>query len=101
MYVISSGSVRVTTKDPSGGEITLTDLHENDFFGEGSLLKGIPRTATIIALEDAELLEMTKAELDRMAKKYPSIVKTIESFYLSRVAHTVETMKERFRGGRS
>jgi hypothetical protein len=95
MFVISEGSVQVRTRDPHGEDVVLTDLDEGDFFGEVSLLKGVRRTATIVALKDVELLEMTKKDLDRISKKYPFIMKTVENFYAERVQHTVETLQQK------
>ncbi|UCF80602.1 MAG: cyclic nucleotide-binding domain-containing protein [Acidobacteriota bacterium] len=95
MFVISEGSVQVRTRDQHGEDVVLTDLDEGDFFGEVSLLKGVRRTATIVALKDVELLEMTKKDLDRISKKYPFIMKTVENFYAERVQHTVETLQQK------
>jgi hypothetical protein len=97
MFVISEGSVQVRTRDKHGEDVVLTDLKEGEFFGEVSLLKGVRRTATIVALQDVELLEMTKSDLDRISKKYPFIMKTVENFYAERVQHTVETLHQKSR----
>jgi CRP-like cAMP-binding protein len=50
--VIRSGTVSVTTTEL--GEIRR--LGANDWFGEIGLLRGVPRTATITAVEATELL---------------------------------------------
>ena len=97
MFVISEGTVQVRTRDKNGEDVVLTDLDEGNFFGEVSLLKGVRRTATIVALKDVELLEMTKSDLDRISKKYPFIMKTVENFYAERVLHTVETLQQKSR----
>jgi CRP-like cAMP-binding protein len=49
-YVISSGLVEVTQ-----GTTTLRREGPGDFFGEIGLLRDVPRTATITAVEETEL----------------------------------------------
>ena len=48
----------------SGGAIAV--LGEGHAFGEMSLLSGGPRTATIRAVEDTDLLEIGKDDFDRL-----------------------------------
>lgn len=55
-YFIRNGSVDVVLKDDAGGERFITTLRPGDFFGEMSLLAGEPRSATVIAREDASCL---------------------------------------------
>ncbi len=62
MFVIQSGSVRVFKASPRG-ELELAVLHKGDFFGEMSVLEGLPRDASAQALGDAEVLVMTPGAL--------------------------------------
>jgi predicted MFS family arabinose efflux permease len=56
-YVIASGRVEVT----QGGR-HLRDEGPGDFFGEIGLLRTVPRTATVTATEDTELLTLTRED---------------------------------------
>ena len=62
MYVILSGNVRVTIKR-GNGEIELASLTGGDFFGEVALVDDGPRSATVTATEDCELLCITRTTL--------------------------------------
>jgi small-conductance mechanosensitive channel/CRP-like cAMP-binding protein len=62
-YVIARGCVRVTATNDTGQTIFTQELHEGNFFGEISLLTGEPRTATVTAEEESELLVMDKAAM--------------------------------------
>jgi cAMP-dependent protein kinase regulator len=97
MYVISSGSVKVFTHDPEGHAVYLAKLGEGDFFGEVSVLTGKPRTATITAAEQTDLLRLDKAKLDGALTKHPGIRKVLDEFYRKRAKHTVEAMIENMR----
>jgi MFS family permease len=55
-YVIESGRVRVTQ-----GDRVLRDEAAGEFFGEIGLLRDVPRTATVTALEDTVLLALTRS----------------------------------------
>ena len=62
MYAITAGSVTIY-KTINAEKIELARLKKNDFFGEMCLLLGGARTATVEALEDTELLSLTRESL--------------------------------------
>ena len=51
-YIIESGSVEVSKKKPNGERQSIGILKENDIFGEMGLIDGLPRSASVVALED-------------------------------------------------
>lgn len=55
LYVVRSGRLSVTTSTPGH---PIPDLTTDDLFGEIGLLRGIPRTATVTADTDSELLRI-------------------------------------------
>ncbi len=85
MFVIRIGSVRVTRREADGSETTLGTLREGDFFGEMSLLAGRARSATVTALEDCELLELRKKDLDEYIKQYPRFGAALHAFVERRI----------------
>ncbi|MBP6702467.1 MAG: cyclic nucleotide-binding domain-containing protein, partial [Vicinamibacteria bacterium] len=56
LYVILRGRVKVAIFGDDGKEVTLSSLSEGDFFGELAVLDQEPRSATVIAEEECELL---------------------------------------------
>ena len=69
LYIVARGKVEVLTNglpgaEGSGGAIAV--LGEGHAFGEMSLLSGGPRTATIRAVEDTDLLEISKDDFERL-----------------------------------
>ena len=73
LYIILKGSVKVTKISESGEEIILAILHKGDFFGDMSLLDGKPRSATVISIEDSELMLINRNNFKKVIEKYPTI----------------------------
>lgn len=61
LFVIASGKVKVVLYGESGREIILSVLGPGDFFGEMSLLDSQPRSANVVATEDARLLSLDRS----------------------------------------
>src|SRR4051812_38630954 len=60
MFVIAGGRVKVALFGENGRELTLSELKPGDFFGEMSLLDNRPRSANVVAVDDATLLVLTR-----------------------------------------
>lgn len=92
VYLISQGAVSVMTK-VGAREIPLSELKDNDFFGEVGFLTGRPRTASVITRTDTEILELRGEDLKTIIKKYPRIRDVLEGFYKARVRDTLSKVK--------
>lgn len=91
---ITSGRVQVKAKNLAGKEVVLTELKERDFLGEVGYITGKPRTATIIALEDTEVLEFEKEGMDEIVLRHPEVKTIMEKYHLERAQKTVEAFIE-------
>jgi cAMP-dependent protein kinase regulator len=66
-YVVRRGTLEVVEEDPrSGNERVLRVLGRGEAFGELALVRAAPRSATVRALEDAEVFEIDKPTFDRL-----------------------------------
>ncbi len=54
-----------------GKQIVLALLEKGSFVGELSMLDGHPRSATVVALEDSEILILRRSALDAFIQEYP------------------------------
>ena len=59
LYLIVSGRVRIKKYTKFGVESLLAVLHPGDFFGELSVVDGLPRSARAEAMDDCSLLVLT------------------------------------------
>ncbi|MGI8788359.1 MAG: cyclic nucleotide-binding domain-containing protein [Pyrinomonadaceae bacterium] len=76
MFVIHRGAVKVQVKE-EGIIKPLRNLREGDFFGEMGLLTGQPRTATVIAEEETEVLEINNLCLKPILEENPELVESL------------------------
>jgi small-conductance mechanosensitive channel/CRP-like cAMP-binding protein len=83
MFVVLSGRVRVSL-EPSGQEVAVTSA--GGIFGEMSMLTGDPRTATVTAIEDATLLEITAERFRDLAVRRPGLVEHVSEVVTARRA---------------
>src|SRR5437870_3616811 len=56
LYVILSGTVKISLASPEGDETVIALLAHGECFGEMAVVDGRPRSATATALEAAEVL---------------------------------------------
>lgn len=73
MFIIHRGSVNVQIRE-EGRIRVLRTLGEGDFFGEMGLFTGEPRTATVKALEETEVLEIKDYSLKPILEDNPELV---------------------------
>jgi small-conductance mechanosensitive channel/CRP-like cAMP-binding protein len=83
MFVVARGEM-VVTLDPSAHEVAR--LGPGDFFGEMSLLTGAPRTASVTAVTDVEVLEITLDAFRQFVLANPAAVERIGSAVADRAA---------------
>ena len=76
MFVIISGSVKVQITE-NDYQKTVNTLAEDDFFGEMSLLTGEPRSASVIAIVETEVLRIDKNGLKPILEANPELVGVI------------------------
>jgi small-conductance mechanosensitive channel/CRP-like cAMP-binding protein len=82
-YVVCKGRVRVSL-DP--GDAELATLEPGAYFGEMSLLTGEPRTATVRAVGDCEVMEVASDQFRRFVLERPSVIERIGSVVAERRA---------------
>ena len=65
LYVIISGRLKVMMSDDEGREVILAILGPNEYFGEMGLIDDLTRSASVVALEACEVLNLSKRDFKR------------------------------------
>ncbi|HUG53397.1 MAG TPA: cyclic nucleotide-binding domain-containing protein [Vicinamibacteria bacterium] len=84
LFTLTTGSVKVFVRNPDGRNFEVATLAEGDFFGEISSLSGRPRTATVVAAGESELLELDRPTLDSIARTHARVRDVLETSYIER-----------------
>lgn len=93
MFVIHRGSVRVQINEDGHVKILRT-LSEGEFFGEMGLFTGEPRTATVVAQEETEVLEIKHQSLKPILEENPDLVERFVEIIAERRAKLAEAGTE-------
>ena len=85
LFLIHDGWVKIVTVDSKGDELIINKCGPGETIGEMALLDGIPRSATVIALSDAEVLELKKDVFEEILKQRPDVSLAIIRSYSERL----------------
>lgn len=78
-YIVVRGALDIVHQDDAGEVNIIRTIGEGDSFGEIALLADVPRTATVIARTDSEVLVMDRAIFRRIVASNPEAVEDIYS----------------------
>ena len=97
LHMLAGGRVAVRAGTPDGDTVTYAVLGPGDAFGELSLLgRDTHRTATVVALEDAETLVLGRAQFEAVRARHPGVDRMLVDILAARVrrlsVHLVEAL---------
>jgi len=92
-YIIESGKVEVFKKLPNGQTQQIARLDKNDIFGEMGLIDQLPRSATVIALEDCCISIMTPDSFNSLAKSNPKALMPVLKILAKRLRNTLKIIE--------
>src|SRR5215470_1284512 len=87
-YRIEKGLLKVSMVSTSGAERILSILGPGAIVGELAVLDGLPRSASVLALRDTELLFVSKAKFDQYAHNHPELYQQLLMLLASRLRDT-------------
>jgi CRP-like cAMP-binding protein len=72
-YILAEGKVEVHRRGIHGEKLRLAILGPGDYFGEESLLNGMPRNATVEAITPCAFLRLSRADLNALLERSPEL----------------------------
>jgi CRP/FNR family transcriptional regulator, cyclic AMP receptor protein len=97
MYVVQSGAVQIylPSKERDLPPVVLKDLHTGEYFGELAIFDDKPRSASVRAVVDTVLLELTRDELAEHLGRSQKAAMTILAEMAERLRETNAMLSQR------
>jgi CRP-like cAMP-binding protein len=87
-YRVDDGLLKVTMVSRAGTERILAFLGPGAIVGELSIIDGLPRSASVVAVRDAVLSFLSRAAFEDFAKKHPEVYKSLVTLLAKRMRET-------------
>jgi CRP/FNR family transcriptional regulator, cyclic AMP receptor protein len=101
LHVVTEGTVAVRVSTPLGDIATLDVLGPGDTTGEQALLdRGSVRSATVLALEETETLQLLRSDFDALLADHPDVRTMLIRLLDSRLRRTSQELLEALYAGR-
>ena len=85
LFVVSRGEVAITRQTPTGREVWVRNLKDGDFFGEFGFFIDQKRHATVKAMTECEILEISRNELNEMIRVHPRLDEVLHNLFKERI----------------
>jgi CRP/FNR family transcriptional regulator, cyclic AMP receptor protein len=97
LYIIERGRVKITIPSADGEEIILALLASGEILGEISLIDGKPRSATVQAMKDTDVLCLFREDFLEVLRERFDVVRRVLEILARRLRHTdVQLADSRF-----
>lgn len=94
MFIIRRGRAQVVVPEPGGRRQQVATLESGDFFGEMALFTGEARTADVVALEELEVLELSKTAVESLLRENAELAGAFSNVIADRQARLTELRSE-------
>jgi CRP/FNR family transcriptional regulator, cyclic AMP receptor protein len=91
-YRVEDGLLKVTMVSRSGTERILAFLGAGHIVGELSIIDGLPRSATVVAVRPTSLSFLSRAAFEEFARKHPEVYKALVTLLAARLRETDSTI---------
>ncbi len=87
-YKVEEGLLKVTMVSRAGSERILNFFGPDGIVGELSMIDGLPRSASVVAVRDAALRFLSRAAFEAFAQKHPELYKSLIALLAARLRET-------------
>jgi CRP/FNR family transcriptional regulator len=93
LYIVKKGKVKITKISQEGKEIILELISPLDFFGGIAVVRGFPYPANAVAMEDTEVLKISRKNLMSVMDRFPNLMYFMATNIGDRIKDSHETLK--------
>lgn len=97
MYIIVSGKVDVYLNSVEGLPIKVSEITQGSFFGEMSLFEDLPRSATVVAIQETFVLVINRYNIEAFIQSQPALAYKVMKGLSSRIRNLnneIKTLKQ-------
>jgi CRP/FNR family cyclic AMP-dependent transcriptional regulator len=94
IYVVVSGKLKALTTSVEGDDVVFEIMNSGDVFGEIAMLAGLPRTASVVAIEPCELLCLARRDLLYFLNRHPDASVQMLALVAKRLAGVSELVED-------
>jgi CRP/FNR family transcriptional regulator, cyclic AMP receptor protein len=91
-YRVEEGLLKVTMVSRTGTERILAFLGPGSIVGEMSIIDGLPRSASVLAVRPAALSFLSRTDFEDFANKHPELYKSLVTLLAARLRETDTTV---------
>lgn len=95
MFLIETGSVRISVKDADGHDVTLAEMGSGEFFGEMAIVDGQSRSADATVIKDSKLAVLAAEDFRSLVHKKPHIALEMMIAMTHRLRRTGNLLRHR------
>ncbi len=92
-YIVKKGKVKITKISQEGKEIILEVIPPMEFFGGIAVVRGFPYPANAVAMEDTEVLKLSRKDLLSLMDRFPGLMYCLAMNIGDRIKGSHETLK--------
>jgi CRP/FNR family transcriptional regulator len=92
-YIVSTGKVKVTKLSHEGKEIILEIISPTDIFGGVAVLRNFPYPANAVAMEDSDVIKISRKNLMRLVDRFPNLMYCIALQLGDRMKSSYDSLK--------
>jgi CRP-like cAMP-binding protein len=92
-YIVSSGKIKITKLSHEGKEIILELISPTDIFGGVAVLRNFPYPANAVAMENTEVIKISRKNLMRLVDRFPNLMYCIALQLGDRMKSSYDSLK--------
>ncbi|HET7319901.1 MAG TPA: Crp/Fnr family transcriptional regulator [Nitrospirota bacterium] len=92
-YIIAKGKVKITKLSHDGKEIILELISPTDIFGGVAVLRNFPYPANAVAMEETEVIKISRKNLMRLVDRFPNLMYCIALQLGDRMKSSYDSLK--------
>ena len=92
-YIVAKGKVKITKLSHDGKEIILEIISPTDIFGGVAVLRNFPYPANAVAMEDTEVVRISRKNLMRLVDRFPNLMYCIALQLGDRMKSSYDSLK--------